>query len=145
LDLARRHRGHVDSLFDVDEFTETREGLISPDFRTLYATMGVYSAVLLQEYGDAVFDHTVRAALIEDLSQRLAVSPSAIAPDAGWPDLLERHERAMAELMREVHGPGAVAPVRPSSAVQRLARRGGALLRHGGNLVRRRPRTRADR
>jgi hypothetical protein len=107
--LLDKHRDFFEPLLDVEKLAERLRGVDDPSFQHLYVSLGVYSAILLREYGGNLFDRTRRADVVTDLQEKLDETAEAVGDeersgDRVWLDLLERHERALAELMREAHG-----------------------------------------
>lgn len=111
-DIIVANREYFDALIDVDAFLEKQEAATAPSFTYLYASLGIYSAALIREYGLAIFDREQQQSVIADLQERMdlvrSLTPGAAANalESQWNDIVVRHERAIAALARDLYARG---------------------------------------
>lgn len=80
----------------------------SPNFLELYSIMGIYSSVIMEEYGSNLFDRTQHAEIQKDLTSRMDIPESSAATDPNsteaeiWKEMLSQHEDSIAALVREL-------------------------------------------
>jgi hypothetical protein len=105
-EFIQKHCDYFDEIIDVQKFIEQQRSVSNPSFIYLYACLGIYSAVLIEEYGAALFDLTQQADVILDLQARMDAArqqgygENTAMGDQVWPEIVERHERAIAGLVR---------------------------------------------
>lgn len=108
-EMILENRQFFEEMIDVDRFIERQASEKIPNFQYLYAALGIYSAVLMKQYGVAIFDRERQKGVIEDLQGRMDFARGRgfgavnSLPETLWPDIVERHERAIAGLAREIY------------------------------------------
>ena len=86
LDVLQKKKSSFSSLLDMDRLFAFLKSTDSPKFIELYPAMGIFSAVILEEYGSNIFDRTQHIDIQKDLESRMQMPTSettlpAIAQD----------------------------------------------------------------
>jgi hypothetical protein len=108
LDVLEKKKSTFSSLLDMSRLTTFLECTDSPQFIELYPAMGIFSAVILEEYGSDIFDRTQHHEIQKDLESRMKMPTSETnfhtdtQEKETWEEMLTRHEQSIAELVRAV-------------------------------------------
>jgi len=108
LDVLDRHKSYFSNLLDVDAFKAFLQETKNPGLVALYCSMGMYSALMLREYGSELFDRSMHEEIQKDLESRMKPAETESAMNITkeeqehWEPMLTRHERSIAELVREI-------------------------------------------
>jgi hypothetical protein len=75
-EFAVEHRQALEEFMRVDVFLEKLQIIRMPSFRDLYCALGIYSDLIVREYGAALFNRKSQPEIIADLESRISPNPS---------------------------------------------------------------------
>ncbi len=108
-DLANKHQNDLSEFMDVQKFTKQIKDIVNPTFRDLYCGQGVYSDLIVREYGTDIFSINNRPDIIKDLDDRISRPLAVAVSDTDkhettketYESILEKHEKSIASFVRE--------------------------------------------
>jgi hypothetical protein len=108
-EFAVEHRQALEEFMRVDVFLEKLQIIRMPSFRDLYCALGIYSDLIVREYGAALFNRKSQPEIIADVESRISPNPSIFFSKNARGDTSETyeeiicaHERSIASLVSDV-------------------------------------------